>query len=154
MASTVALGDISVRVRGSAPISGQSLTATSNTSTLSVISLGGNTVFYGQVRSDETKSKPLVGVIVRPFCKVATANINTCNPLDTTTTSATTDGNGYFTLTLPVGSQSLPPAGSPLILFVDGRGLSNATQQFAAAKTSVNFQVGQWNTTPSSFTCL
>jgi RHS repeat-associated protein len=51
-------------------------------------------------------------------------------------------------LTLPVGSQSLPPAGSPLILFVDGRGLSNATQQFAAAKTSVNFQVGQWNTTP------
>jgi RHS repeat-associated protein len=147
VASTVALGDISVRVRGNAPISGQSLSATSNTSTLSVISLGGNTVFYGQVRSDETKSKPLVGVIVRPFCKVATANINTCNPLDTTTTSATTDGNGYFTLTLPVGSQSLPPAGSPLILFVDGRGLSNATQQFAAAKTSVNFQVGQWNTT-------
>jgi RHS repeat-associated protein len=148
VASTVALGDISVRVRGSAPISGQSLSATSNTSTLSVISLGGNTVFYGQVRSDETIPKPLAGVIVRPFCKVATANINTCNPLDTTTTSATTDGNGYFTLTLPVGSQSLPPAGTPLILFVDGRGLSNATQQFAAAKTSVNFQVGQWNTTP------
>jgi RHS repeat-associated protein len=148
VASTVALGDISVRVRGSAPISGQSLSATSNTSTLSVITLGGNTVFYGQVLSDETMPKPLVGVIVRPFCKVATANINTCNPLDTTTTSATTDGNGYFTLTLPVGSQSLPPAGSPLILFVDGRGLSNATQQFAAAKTSVSFQVGQWNTTP------
>jgi RHS repeat-associated protein len=147
IASTTALASATLTVRGSSVVSGQTLTADSNPAALTVTSLGGSTVVYGRVLSDEVQPRPLTGVIIRPYCRDASTSVSTCDALDPNTLSTTTDASGYFALSLPQGSSTLPSNGT-LILFVDGRGSSNATQQFAAAKTTVPLAVGQWNTVP------